>query len=89
MDDDLHTYNNNKRMKFTHSNTLSSNSVIDQLSSHIPLDFHATSYDRSTDATAPELDLVDFKPVSLFHIKSRKTRRSHCVFYVTPVLGAA
>ena len=63
-------------MKFTHSDTLSSNSVVDQSSSHIPLDFHAASYDRSTDATVPELDLVDFKPVSLFHIKSRKTKIS-------------
>ena len=46
-------HHKNKRMKFTHSNTLSSSSIVDQSSSHIPLDFHATPYDRSTYATAP------------------------------------
>ena len=74
-------------MKLTHSNNLSFNSAVEQSSHHTPVDFHATSYDGSNDVITSELDLVDIKPVSLFQIKSRKTKnilkKPLCVLFDT------
>ena len=61
-------------MKINHSTSLSSDSVLVQPPGSLPMDFHATSYNLEGDATAPSLDDVDIKPVSLFHLKSRKNK---------------
>ena len=75
-DDDNNHSLKNDRMQIKHSNSLLSDSVQEQSSSNLPVDFNALNYESHRDTTTSLLDDpdIDIKPVSLFNIKSRKTK---------------
>ena len=75
-DDNKYILIKNNRMQIKYSNSLLSDSVQEQSSSNLPVDFNALNYESHRDTTTSLLDDpdIDIKPVSLFNIKSRKTK---------------